>query len=57
MTWSISLSGFGWHVVGTAVFFVSVGGALGMVGGIFHAFDGGAFECLIGLSPVFRVNS
>ena len=49
MTWSISLSGFGWHVVGTAVFFVSMGGALWMVGGIFHAFDGGAFECLIGI--------
>jgi len=40
------------HIVWAAVFFVSVRGAFGMIGGIFDAFHRGRFDCLIRVGQV-----
>jgi len=43
----------GRNVVGAAVFFVSMAGAFGVIGGIFDTFDGGSLDCLVRVGEIF----
>src|ERR1700687_4589562 len=44
---------FGGRILGSAILFVGMNGALGMICGIFHALDGSGFERLFGLRQFF----